>query len=664
MNNKENIEKDWRASRSFEKFLASKKRNIDFEAKRKKNIKILEEIIYDIENVENYYTNEKRRIIKEIEADNSIVDKNKAIDAKFEKLNDCIYADKKALNKKLKDTIKHQAKFLLIMDLDNPKALYDYYKMISTMPLKGDYAKLESDIYAFFIQDYPTIRDIISHYSELEGNSLSSNDEIIKEINELLDKAEKDLDNNALEEAWELIKTLPEGEEKDKLTKRAHDILEKIKANDTKLESARIAVEKAEKMGSKYPVEKDTKKVIQEAYDEVNSLDNCQAKASLLERLDKLVVSMTEKFMQELSRLQNKVFENDEAENDNSEIEDISEEEITNLRNLYVELYKDKIEELNFDKNGAFGYGKKLEELIDEYNVQAQDYYQVNKEFEKVGKKGTKIKLPFSLKQRLIEAKPHFIADVVKKGYKYKIERDYEKLGKYNSDDYKKANKDKKVAKYEKKYQKDLQAIREHDEISNVPLMMNRNKLEKLKETLYRQGTLGLDKKQRKKYDESVKGISKVLLKGLTKITKDKEVTSDPLRAKTVISQYLELLCVAPEKLNLKLKWNKRKKEVPVFEKTLEDAQKFVRDSYKEGAITKEDRDSYMFMMGCIKYYRQNNEYNIYEMFSGKDENGINIYTDIEGAKEYYKDPILFEYTDEENNKITEKMDYILPKRK
>jgi len=35
--------------------------------------------------------------------------------------------------------------------------------------------------------------------------------------------------DKALEEACELIKTLPESEEKNKLTKRAHDILEKIK---------------------------------------------------------------------------------------------------------------------------------------------------------------------------------------------------------------------------------------------------------------------------------------------------------------------------------------------------------------------------------------------------------------------------------------------------
>jgi len=495
----------------------------------------------------------------------------------------------------------------------------------------------------------------------------NNNDETIKKINELLDKAEKDLDDKALEEACELIKTLPESEEKNKLTKRAHDILEKIKANDAKLENARKAVEKAEAMGNKFPVEKGAKQAIKEAYDEVNLLDNCQGKTSLLERLDNLVVSMSKKFMEELDRLQNKVYEYFNSVEDyeyKSEAEEIPEEEITNLKDLYAELYKDKIEEINFDKNGKSGCGIKLNYLITEYNSQAQTYYQQNKVFEKTGKKGTKIKLPFSLKQRLIEAGPHFISDAVKKGYKYKIVRDNKKLEKYKSDDYKKSNKDKKIEKYEKKYQKDLQVIREHDEICNVPLMMSKNKLEKLKETLYKKGALGLDEKQSKKYQKSVNGISKILLKGLTKITKDKEVSSDPLRAKTIINQYLELLCVAPEKAKLKLKWYKKKEEVSVFEKTKADALKFIRDSFESGSITKEDSDSYMFMIENIEFYRIQNDYAIYEMFSDKDANGIENYVDLNNAKKYYEDPIKYKNIDEENNEIEETVDYILPKRK
>lgn len=667
--------KDEKASYNFEKMYNPSEQNFNLESIRRKNVEKLEKIIKNMENIESSYAGEKRQAILNIENDDSIVDKDKAIDLEFERIRKCINEDKKKLEKEFKDTIRHQIKFLLV--LKDPKKMYEYYKLVSTIQLSENYAEIESELYREFLMRNPSIENIIVSYSALEdekNNSIKpldppkgNDDEKIKKINELLDKAEKDLDDAALEEALELIKTLPEGEEKNKLTRRAHEINEKIKANNAKIEKARKAVEKAEAMGNKYPVEKGAKQAIKEAYDEVNLLDDCQGKTSLLERLDNLVINMSKKFIEELGRLQNKVYEYFNSEEDyeyNSEAEEISEEEITNLKDLYAELYKDKIEEINFDKNGKSGCGIKLNYLITEYNSQAQTYYQQNKVFEKTCKKGTKIKLPFSLKQRIIEARPHFIADAVKRGYRYKIVRDNKKLEKYKSEDYKKAKKAKKIEKYEKKYQKDLQAIREHDEICNVPLMMSRNKLEKLKETLYKKGALGLNEKQSKNYQKSVNGISKILLKGLTKITKDKEITSDPLRAKTVIDQYLELLCVAPEKAKLKLKWYKKKEEVPVFEKTEADAMKFIRDSFEAGAITKEDRDSYMFMIENIEFYRIQNDFAIYEMYSDKDANETELYTDINDAKKYYENPVTYETIDDENNKITENIDYILPKRK
>jgi len=51
---------------------------------------------------------------------------------------------------------------------------------------------------------------------------------VIKKVNKLLDEAERKLDVKLLEEACELIKTLPDGEEKKKLNKRAADIENKI----------------------------------------------------------------------------------------------------------------------------------------------------------------------------------------------------------------------------------------------------------------------------------------------------------------------------------------------------------------------------------------------------------------------------------------------------
>jgi len=117
-------------------------------------------------------------------------------------------------------------------------------------------------------------------------------------------------------------------------------------------------------------------------------------------------------------------------------------------------------------------------------------------------------------------------------------------------------------------------------------------------------------------------------------------------------------------KAKLKLKWYKKKEEVSVFEKTKADALKFIRDSFESGSITKEDSDSYMFMIENIEFYRIQNDYAIYEMFSDKDANGIENYVDLNNAKKYYEDPIKYKNIDEENNEIEETVDYILPKRK
>ena len=57
---------------------------------------------------------------------------------------------------------------------------------------------------------------------------LPKDDQTIDKINKLLDKAEKDLDKKALEEARKLIENLPNGREKEELTKRLNAISDKI----------------------------------------------------------------------------------------------------------------------------------------------------------------------------------------------------------------------------------------------------------------------------------------------------------------------------------------------------------------------------------------------------------------------------------------------------
>ena len=80
-----------------------------------------------------------------------------------------------------------------------------------------------------------------------EPKALEDDDKEIKEkiakINELLNKAENEKDEKALNDAIDLINTLPDGEDKSKLQAKADEIKEKLKKKPEEV----IAVQKAEK---------------------------------------------------------------------------------------------------------------------------------------------------------------------------------------------------------------------------------------------------------------------------------------------------------------------------------------------------------------------------------------------------------------------------------
>ena len=154
-----------KASYNFERLYNPSKQNFNLVERRNKNKKVLENIIDKYRNVEKTYAEEKRRIVLKIQADDTIKDKDKALDEAFEFANRVIDLDKKAALKELKDTIKKQAKYLLI--LKDPKMVYEYYKLISENPLEDEYASLESELYREFLMRHPAIENIIVSYSAL-----------------------------------------------------------------------------------------------------------------------------------------------------------------------------------------------------------------------------------------------------------------------------------------------------------------------------------------------------------------------------------------------------------------------------------------------------------------------------------------------------------------
>ena len=102
--------------------------------------------------------------------------------------------------------------------------------------------------------------------------------EKINEINRLLDKAEKDLDKKALEEARKLIENLPNGHEKEELTKRLNAISDKIieKEITDLLDKAekdldKSALDKAKDLISKLP-NGDKKRAFEKRADEIDKL--------------------------------------------------------------------------------------------------------------------------------------------------------------------------------------------------------------------------------------------------------------------------------------------------------------------------------------------------------------------------------------------------------
>ena len=79
----------------FERLYNPSKQNFNLVERRNKNKKVLENIIDKYRNVEKTYAEEKRRIVLKIQADDTIKDKDKALDEAFEFANRVIDLDKK-----------------------------------------------------------------------------------------------------------------------------------------------------------------------------------------------------------------------------------------------------------------------------------------------------------------------------------------------------------------------------------------------------------------------------------------------------------------------------------------------------------------------------------------------------------------------------------------
>ena len=552
-----------RASYNFERLYNPSKQNFNLVERRNKNKKVLENIIDKYKNVEKTYAEEKRRIVLEIQADDTISDKDNALDEAFEFANRVIDLDKKAALKELKDTIKKQAKYLLI--LKDPKMVYEYYKLISENPLEDEYASLESELYREFLMRHPAIENIIVSYSALEDERGITNSD-------------------------------PSDDRKDD------------PADKEKIEEAKKAVEKVEKSIAENnfdPAE------FVDAYNKVNTLKDGKTKEELLKRLDAITKKLADCLDAHLKDIEEKVV------NNISDIDKIESGKINSVVSLFDFLVKYA---RNFDE---IAFGQRVEAAVNKYNMQQQNTYKLTKE------EGPVKQFGFWAKMR--QLRPFLIS---RKDHRLKV--------------YKKALVNSTSAEEKKEA---IEGIKQIDVVNGVRLFMARNKLNKLKEKLRVSGTDSLDEEEQKKYDKAVNTISARIINELEYSME--ETAKDKIRVKTVIGQFLEVLSICPDKIEVSNVFDKVQKVYnrdEIFDKTY----KYIRKAYRNGSLTEQEYKAYRDEINNIALYRSDVD-DYYEVPSVS-VNGEEEYSELDNeTKKYYESPV--KYSDE--NKIETDISYV-----
>ena len=457
-----------------------------------------------------------------------------------------------------------------------------------------------------------------------EPKALEDDDKEIKEkiakINELLNKAENEKDEKALNDAIDLINTLPDGEDKSKLQAKADEIKEKLKKKPEEV----IAVQKAEK-AIEIAFKTEKKEDIKKAYDLIEKIKDASKKEELTKKLDDIVKNITSNFMIRLNNLINRFEENKFAK--------VKREEVVQLVDDFDNLYKEEIPEINFSKKEV---AKDVKGVVLRYNSTKQKEYQENKEVE-VDKKG-KIKKIFNAFKRFIELRPLISGTkLLAKFFKNRLAKNVQK------------GNEEKVKKYEKR-------IKEMDIINSVTMFRKKNDIAKMSPKLYKNGVKGLDDKEKEKYTIDQNVISSIMLKQLLKKT-DEDVYKDKLRVKTVISQWLDLYSrignddiIVSDTLKREETAYSRK---DVYDKICD----FLVDARYAGTISKEQYEAYLDEMLNIGFYKRGYD-DFYEIPSVKYEDD-SYYDELKDKEEYYENPVVYKDVDKDNEEYEQPIPYI-----
>lgn len=224
-----------------------------------------------IKNVENVFAAQDEALSRKIDAILTEIDKDK----KFDSIDLIDSLSNTILDKQVK--AKYRSLYLIYKaDFIKEKNIYAAYDFLNAAT---DYIKVieNYEVSSELRIKQAAVRRMLDKIKSARPD-LPKDDQTIDKINKLLDKAEKDLDKKALEEARKLIENLPNGHEKEELTKRLNAISDKIieKEITDLLDKAekdldKSALDKAKDLISKLP-NGDKKNAFEKKADEIDKL--------------------------------------------------------------------------------------------------------------------------------------------------------------------------------------------------------------------------------------------------------------------------------------------------------------------------------------------------------------------------------------------------------
>lgn len=226
-----------RASNIFEERYNPSNIGFNLERIRTKNIAKVKEIASEISEINGRY---KSQLIRNIYSGDysgmTEQQKDQTIMTRLREVDNIIDQELQRVKYAVRDEIIHQAKMLLLLaNKGENKKVFDYYKLINTMPMIAPYSDYEKNLYREFIMQHPSIENIIVSFSELEEEQQqlnnntahinNNNDDDINRVIEALNNLETSIELQDWLDAKNLIAQLPEGEQKLSFYRRYRDLL-------------------------------------------------------------------------------------------------------------------------------------------------------------------------------------------------------------------------------------------------------------------------------------------------------------------------------------------------------------------------------------------------------------------------------------------------------